>query len=150
MIKHYHKVAWRNLWNNKLFSAINRVGLAVGLAASMMIVLYVFEELSFDKHFQNHDRLYRLVLEKVVNEERTRELFFPLDLPYALKSEFQEIDKFTRIKAYMCQKMRHILSTFSANLETLKVFTNPNALIVNYLYYWHRNRQNTLKVVKYF
>lgn len=135
MIKHYLKVAWRNLWRNKLFSAINLIGLAVGLAACMMIVLYVFEELSFDKHFQNHDRLYRLVLEKVVNEERTRELFFPLDLPYALKSEFPEIDKFTRIKAYLCQKMRHILSTFWTDLVTLKVFTNPNALIVNHIYF---------------
>ncbi|WP_236978356.1 ABC transporter permease [Membranihabitans maritimus] len=100
MIKHYIKIAWRNLSTNKFYSLINIGGLAIGLATCLMILLYVFKELSYDKHFKNHDQIYRLVLEKEVNGEWTRELYFPTGLPYALKSEFPEIKSATRINSF--------------------------------------------------
>ena len=49
MLKNYLKTAWRNLWKNKGFSAINIVGLAIGMAACIIIMLFVFYERSFDK-----------------------------------------------------------------------------------------------------
>lgn len=60
MIKNYFKVAFRNLWKNKGYSAINIFGLAIGLATCLLITLYVTDELSYDKHFKNSNRIYRI------------------------------------------------------------------------------------------
>lgn len=49
MFQNYFKTALRNLWKNKGFSAINIIGLAVGLATCLLIVLYVTDELSYDR-----------------------------------------------------------------------------------------------------
>ena len=58
MIKNYIKIAWRNIWKNKAFSAINVIGLSVGLAACIVIMLFVSYEKSFDDfHSKN---IYRL------------------------------------------------------------------------------------------
>jgi len=58
MIKNYLKIAIRNLWRNKGFSAINITGLAVGMAAAMLILLWVQNELSYDRFYTNTDRIY--------------------------------------------------------------------------------------------
>ncbi|HEV3410820.1 MAG TPA: ABC transporter permease [Puia sp.] len=58
MFRNYLKIAWRNLWKNKIYSAINIAGLAIGMAASIVMLLFVFYEKSFDRfHSKN---LYRL------------------------------------------------------------------------------------------
>src|SRR5476651_2342318 len=65
MIKNYLKIAWRNLIKNKASSLINIGGLAVGMAVAMLIGLWIWDELSFNKYHQNYDRIaqvvYRLV-----------------------------------------------------------------------------------------
>src|SRR4051812_32182458 len=53
MIKNYFKTAWRALWNNKFYSAINISGLAAGLAVGIMILLWVQHESNYD-HFHKH------------------------------------------------------------------------------------------------
>ena len=60
MFRNYITVAFRNLINNKLYSAINIIGLAVGLAACVMIALFVRDEFSYDQHWQNADQIHRL------------------------------------------------------------------------------------------
>jgi putative ABC transport system permease protein len=60
MLKNYLKVAFRNLWKNKSFSAINIIGLAVGLATCLLIVLFVQDELSYDRYNKGVDRIYRV------------------------------------------------------------------------------------------
>ena len=60
MFENYVRVAFRNLFKNRLYSAINIVGLAVGLAACILISLFVRDELSYDQHWANADSLYRL------------------------------------------------------------------------------------------
>ena len=60
MLKNYFKIAARNLMKNKLYSSINIIGLSVGLAACILILLFVRHELSFDKHFEDSERVYRL------------------------------------------------------------------------------------------
>ena len=62
MLRNYFKIAFRNLVNNKGFSAINILGLAVGIACCLLIMLYVTDELSFDRYHQKADRIYRLNL----------------------------------------------------------------------------------------
>lgn len=60
MIKSYIKIAWRNLIKNKTYTAINIVGLAIGLACFILISLYVVDELSYDRHHKKADRIYRV------------------------------------------------------------------------------------------
>ncbi len=60
MIKNYFKTAFRSLLNNKFYTGINIIGLAVGLATCLMILLYVLDELNYDKFNTKADRIYRL------------------------------------------------------------------------------------------
>ncbi|HEX9512060.1 MAG TPA: ABC transporter permease [Puia sp.] len=60
MFKNYLKTALRNLWRNKGFSAINIVGLAVGLATCLLIIIYVMDELSYDRYNEKADRICRV------------------------------------------------------------------------------------------
>ena len=60
MLKNYFMIAINNLIKNKLYSAINIIGLAVGLAACIMITLYVQDELSYDRQWEKADRIYRV------------------------------------------------------------------------------------------
>ena len=63
MIKNYLTVAIRNLARNKTFSAINILGLAIGMACCILILLYVQDELSYDQHHEHADRIYRVAEE---------------------------------------------------------------------------------------
>lgn len=60
MFRNYLKITLRNLWNNKSYSFINIVGLAFGLASCIIILLYVNNELSYDKHHEKADRIARV------------------------------------------------------------------------------------------
>lgn len=61
MIKNYLKITFRNLFKNKLFSAINILGLATGMAGALLVFLYVQYELGYEKFFKNYDNIYQLV-----------------------------------------------------------------------------------------
>jgi putative ABC transport system permease protein len=60
MIKNYFKVAWRNLLKNKVFSVINVGGLAAGMFVSILIGLWIYDELSFNKNFENYDSIAKV------------------------------------------------------------------------------------------
>jgi len=60
MLKNYLKIAWRNLIKSKVYSSINIVGLAVGMAVAILISLWMWDELSFNKHFKNYSSIVRV------------------------------------------------------------------------------------------
>jgi putative ABC transport system permease protein len=60
MIKNYLTIAWRNLLKNKIYSFINIIGLAIGLASFLLITLYIMDELSYDRYNDKADRIYRI------------------------------------------------------------------------------------------
>ncbi len=98
MIKNYLKIAWRNIWKNKVFSAINIIGLSVGMAACIVIMLFVSYEKSFDNfHTKN---IYKLdEVQKfpgMVSSQKVGLSMFPMGP--ALRAEFPEIKNFTRIR----------------------------------------------------
>lgn len=98
MIKNYLKVAFRNLWKNKGFSAINILGLAIGIAACILIMLFVFYEKSFDS--QHKKNIYRLdevqKFEGMVQPQNVALSMYPMGP--TLKSEFPEVKNFTRVR----------------------------------------------------
>jgi len=64
MIRNYFKVAIRNMMKRKGYSALNILGLAIGMAVCLIIVLFVSGELNYDNFHSKGDRIYRLVLER--------------------------------------------------------------------------------------
>src|SRR5690606_36967105 len=60
MIRNYFKIAWRNLWKNKFYTLINISGLCVGLATSIMLLLWVRNELGYDKFHKDYGDIYKL------------------------------------------------------------------------------------------
>ncbi len=97
MIKNYFKVAFRNLWKNKGFSAINILGLASGLAVCLLIVLYVVDELSYDKYNKNADRIYRLDADIYFNNTTAIFAVAPDPLAPTLKREYPAVEEMTRV-----------------------------------------------------
>jgi putative ABC transport system permease protein len=61
MIKNYFKTAWRNIARNKAYSSINIIGLSLGLTCAMLIMLYVKDEISYDRFHKQVDNVYRVV-----------------------------------------------------------------------------------------
>ncbi|RFS16206.1 ABC transporter permease [Emticicia sp. C21] len=61
MISNYLKIAWRNLWKNKTFSLLNIMGLALGMACSLLIMLWLQDEIQKDKFHKNGKQLYRVM-----------------------------------------------------------------------------------------
>jgi putative ABC transport system permease protein len=68
MMRNYSKIAFRNLAKNKTFASINIFGLALGLATCLLIVLYISDELGFDKHHKDPERLFRVATSSKMEE----------------------------------------------------------------------------------
>jgi putative ABC transport system permease protein len=97
MFKNYLRVALRNLWKNKAFSAINIIGLAAGLAVCLLIVLYVVDELSYDKYNKNAKRIYRLDADIYFNDTQATFAVAPDPLAPTLKMEYPVVEEMTRV-----------------------------------------------------
>src|SRR6202012_4911659 len=67
MLRNYLKIAFRSLKKSKGFTALNIIGLAAGLGVCLLIVLYVTDELSYDRYNVNADRIYRIDGDSYVN-----------------------------------------------------------------------------------
>lgn len=93
MLKNYLKIALRNLLNNKGYTAINVFGLGLGLATCLLIVLYISDELSFDKHHRSADRLFRIAME-ARNEKWAGT---PGPVAAGIKTDFPEVESVTRL-----------------------------------------------------
>ncbi len=59
MLKNYFTIAWRNLLKNKLYSLVNITGLATGMAVAMIIGLWIYDEVSANRHFSNYSHCIR-------------------------------------------------------------------------------------------
>src|SRR6185503_18220173 len=98
MIRNYIKIAFRNLWRHKGFSLINVIGLAIGLAAFMLIFMYVHFELSYDDFHPKADQIYRLNVDiKSSATAILRESQSTMPMGPALKTDFPQIADYTRI-----------------------------------------------------
>jgi putative ABC transport system permease protein len=97
MITNYLKIAWRGIANNKTSSLINIGGLAVGMAVSFMLLLYVYNEYSFDKFHTNSERLYQVFKNQPSNGEIRTKTFTQQLLAGTLKKDFPEVENVARI-----------------------------------------------------
>jgi putative ABC transport system permease protein len=98
MIKNYIKTAFRSLMKNKGFTFINVFGLALGLTTCLLIVFYVFDELSYDQYNLKADRIYRVNNDIKFGGNANTYAVSPAPTAAALKNDFPEIEQVARFR----------------------------------------------------
>ncbi|SEW53971.1 ABC transporter permease [Chitinophaga arvensicola] len=96
MFKNYLKIAWRNLWRNKVFSFINVMGLTIGLTACFFIFLYVHFEMSYDKFHSKGNRIYQVSCDVITPSETIKGGSTPWPFGPNMQRDFPEVEAFTR------------------------------------------------------
>jgi len=144
------KIALRNLWRNRTSSIINIVGLAAGLSACLLLLLYVNYEMNFDRHFKNEGKIYQVMTNfQDATGRITNTGGSPGDgIAMAIKSKIPEVDVITRIgggdQSLIANKQKGFKKKdLFADPDILKVFTydfiagnpetalsTPNAIIL--------------------
>ncbi|MNG60723.1 Macrolide export ATP-binding/permease protein MacB [compost metagenome] len=97
MLKSYLKIAFRNLQKNKGFTAINIVGLAIGMAAAILIMLWVKSEFTYDRFYSKTDQIYAVGIKDVWGGEVVKHFYTPKPMAAALKTDFPEINNVARV-----------------------------------------------------
>lgn len=112
MIRNYLQIAWRNVARNKVYSAINMGGLALGMAVAMFTGLWVRDELTFDRSFTHYDRLGQVIMYQTFSGQRGPQDGLPLGLADALRASYPDLKEVAasswndeRILAYGNQKV---------------------------------------------
>ena len=98
MITTYIKLAWRNLKRQKGFSIINISGLAIGIATCLIIMLYIFHELSYDRYNEKADQIVRVVFRGFMGGGEMKEANVMPPVAKTLKKDFPEVLDATRIQ----------------------------------------------------
>ena len=98
MLQNYLTIAIRNLLRYPAYTLINIVGLAIGLAACMLILLYVWDELSYDRYHPHAERVYRVVDDIESAGQTVQTAGSPAGWGPALKRDFPEIELFARVR----------------------------------------------------
>ena len=86
MIRNYFKIAWRSIRKSKVYSFINIAGLSIGMTVSILIGLWIYDEISFNKNFKNHDRIAQVV-QNVTNNGEVQTW---TNVPYPLADELRK------------------------------------------------------------
>ncbi len=90
MLRNYFKVAIRALLKNKVYSLINIVGLALGMAVTMLIGLWIWDELTYDRYHQNYDRIAQVMLHQTWDGRKGSQTAVPVPLHYELKEKYSD------------------------------------------------------------
>jgi putative ABC transport system permease protein len=153
MFKNYLITILRNLVRDKYYSAINILGLAVGLTVTIFIILYIYDEVTYDRSHLLYKRVYRLESYFSIDNKHDNFSITQIPLGPTLKDEYPEIEEFTRCAPTGTQYFRYgdkeftEDSVFVADSTFFKIFTHrflygdPDHAL---------NRPNTLVVTKSF
>ncbi len=140
MLKSYFKIGWRNLLRNKGLFAINIAGLAIGLATCLMIMMFIIDELSYDRYNEKADQIVRVVLKGKVNGEIIKEAVTAAPVGSTLKNEFPEVLDATRLRRVGTPKIAYRGNT----LKNPVAFVDPNFFTVFTLPFIQGNPQTAL------
>lgn len=131
MIRNYIKIAWRNLLKNKLYSFINIFGLAIGIATCLIIMLFVQDELSYDRFNEKADQIVRVVFRGKMNGELIKEASTMAPTAQTLKNDYPEVLAATRLRWYGSPKVTVNQKVFTGatfayiDANFFQVFTLP-------------------------
>ena len=104
MFKNYFKTAWRNLLRNKGFSITNILGLAIGMACAIFILLWVYDELTYDRFQKNYDNIYQVIANRDFNNQVFTDRSMAMPLASALENSSPQI-KHAAVTTYQQQKV---------------------------------------------
>ena len=125
MLKNYFKTAWRNMIRNKTSSVINVSGLSIGIACVLMIVIYIQNELSYDKFHKDANRIFQVVLNGNMNGQEFWGGNTPPPVGAALTNNIPEIESYTRF-----YEPNDIVVRYEGNGRS-EFFTEKNILAVD-------------------
>ncbi|HEY5369972.1 MAG TPA: ABC transporter permease [Hanamia sp.] len=131
MFKNYVKSAWRNIRKNKLFSFINILGLSLGMATCFIIMLYVQDELSYDKFNANAANIVRVIFKADINGGKINESVTMPPVAQTMKNDFPEVQDATRLLNYGSPKISYKDKVFKndhlafADANFFSIFTLP-------------------------
>jgi putative ABC transport system permease protein len=139
MTKNYFKIAWRSLRKHTTYTAINIIGLTIGLGCCLMIALYVQDELSYDKYHKNSDQIYRVIHGNAEDgkpkDAKSHDYRFQVwgnaPVGAALKADFPEVKEviqFSGRSTILLKNGENVFqeeNVFFADSNTLKVFSWP-------------------------
>ena len=123
MFKNHLKTAWRNIRKNKLFSFINILGLSIGIATCFIIMLYVQDEMSFDKFNVNAANIVRVVFHANINGGEINESVTMPPVAQTIKKDFPEVQDATRILSMGASKVTYKEKSFK---DDQFAFVDPN------------------------
>ncbi len=112
MLQNYFKVAFRNLVNNKVYSLINIGGLTLGIATALLILLWVGDELSYDRYNANADHLFRTIVVGNVAGQEVAYTTTPAPFAELVASEIPEVQSTTRVNLVAQSLFTHAQQPF--------------------------------------
>lgn len=124
MLKNFFKIAWRNLIRNKGYSAINIGGLAVGMAVAILIGLWVYDELSYDKYHQNYERIAQVMQSANFNGEIGTQTANPALMGPEIRAKFGSDFKYVVQASWTGG---HLLSVGNKHFTNTGIFFEPDA-----------------------
>ena len=105
MLNNYIKTTFRNLIRSKGYTVINILGLAIGLSASILILLFIVNELSYDKFFKDSERIYRIAVKGRMSGDFFDVAVTPSPMAPALKHAFPEVESSVRLRQWSQQSL---------------------------------------------
>ena len=103
MLRNYFISAYRSIVKNKFYSILNILGPAIGITCAILILLYVKEEITFDKYNKNYRRIYRLESDFNISGKATLAALTPIPMAPTLKDEYPEIKEVARFAGFGVQ-----------------------------------------------
>jgi putative ABC transport system permease protein len=97
MLQNYFKIGWRNMTRQKMYSLIKVGGFALGIAACILIFLYIKDELGYDRHFPDKDRIFRIVVTYKDDTLTENSIWFQAPFAGAIKEDYPDIEKVGRL-----------------------------------------------------
>ena len=130
MIKNYLKIAFRNLLRNKGFSAINILGLAIGMASAILILLWIQNEMSYDKFHVKKDRIYEAWNRATLSGELKCWNTTPRVLARTMEKDFPEVEQAVRVtyprnNLFSVGEKRLSVSGNAVDSNFLQIFSFP-------------------------
>ena len=131
MFNNYMKIAFRNILRHKTFSFINIIGLAIGLACSILIMLFVSYELSYDKYHEKADLTYRVAVRAAIGDSEIHQTYSSAITFLKFLEDFPEVETGTKlikmqdIPVIKGEKTIYETRLFAVDSSFFEVFTIP-------------------------
>lgn len=122
MIRNFLKIAWRNLLKTKGYSSINIIGLATGMAVALLIGLWIWDELSFNKYHKNYDKIAQLMTTQTFNDETGTGSAVSIAMGMELRNKHTSDFKYVTLASW---NFEHILAVGEKKLTHSGMWAQP-------------------------